>query len=454
MAGGSSSRTAPNGPKPWRRPSESRVGYKFFVNDVARASYTETYSQKAANLCERNVNLSDLDSMGFDAQFKARGWTGLCSGHVYANPEMVREFFSNVGDVNSEKGYFFTTVRKVKLRFSIESICELLKMPRVFDAQWPCDTSITPPRSEVIRELTDGLITHIDDIPSGIMSPHYRMLNKIVCSLIEPNDHSHSVNFPRACLLYAIGRGYSIDLASKIWWQIYVYATRAPGTAGLPFQSLLTRFMLDKDVPELDNEIPFTPKGAISSKTERLSKAQVTFLANAKPPKFIPTPEYPPLEAAFAPLHPPPGYNPPWNVNVHAPACDTPSCLAPMAVEAPAPPMVALTPPPPPPLTPPPPPPPPPEWVESLQCHFDKVHLQLDEFATHFEAFDTQLLKIDDYNAQFSGSFSGLRNDMTYLATQINGMAAQLKRLEARLALDYSSPADEMEADDEDGSDA
>ncbi|KAG5544808.1 hypothetical protein RHGRI_017303 [Rhododendron griersonianum] len=238
------------------------------------------------------------------------------------------------------------------------------------------------------------------------------MLNKIVCSLIEPNDHSHSVNFPRACLLYAIGRGYSIDLASKIWWQIYVYATRAPGTAGLPFQSLLTRFMLDKDIPELDNEIPFTPKGAISSKTE----------------------------PAFAPLHTPLGYNPPWNVNVHAPACDTPSCLASMAVEAPAPPMVALTP----------PPPPPPEWVESLQCHFDKVRLKLDEFATHFKVFDTQLLKIDDYNAQFLG----LRNDMTYLATQINGMAAQLKRLEARLELDYSSPADEMEADDEDGSDA
>ncbi|KAG5527936.1 hypothetical protein RHGRI_028757 [Rhododendron griersonianum] len=288
-------------------------------------------------------------------------------GTLNYKPDLFLKIYylhNNVGDVNSEKGYFFTTVRKVKLRFSIESICELLKMPRVFDAQWPCDTSITPPRSEVIRELTDGLITHIDDIPS--------------------------------------------------------------------------------DVPELDNEIPFTPKGAISSKTERLSKAQVTFLANAKPPKFIPTPEYPPLEAAFAPLHPPPGYNPPWNVNVHAPACDTPSCLAPMAVEALAPPMVALTP----------PPPPPPEWVESLQCHFDKVHLKLDEFATHFEAFDTQLLKIDDYNAQFSGSFSGLRNDMTYLATQINGMAAQLKRLEARLELDYSSPADEMEADDEDGSDA
>ncbi|KAG5540216.1 hypothetical protein RHGRI_020439 [Rhododendron griersonianum] len=381
--------------------------------------------------------------MGFDAQFKARGRTGLCSGHVYANPEMVREFFSNIGDVNSENGCFFTTMRKVKLRFSIESICELLKMPRVFDAQWPFDTSITPPRSEVIRELTDGLITHIDDIPSGIMSPHYHMLNKIVCSLIEPNDHSHGVNFPRACLLYAIGRGYSIDLASKIWWQIYVYATRAPGTAGLPFQSLLTRFMLGKDVPELDNEIPFTPKGAISSKTARLSKAQVTFLANAKPPKFIPTPEYPPLEAIFAPLHPPPGYNPPWNVNVHAPACDTP-CLAPMTMEAPAPPMVALAP----------PPHPPPEWMESLQRHFDKVHLKLDEFATHFEAFDTQLLKIDDYNAQFPGSFSRLRNDMTYLATQINGMAAQLKRLEAHLELDYSSPADDMEADDEDESDA
>ena len=88
----------------WRRPHEDGARCNLFVNDNAHDAYNH-FIRKGLTMIERNIDLSEFDSVGLHEQFAQRGWMGICSGHTYGLPILVAEFLANrsVEDTRSEE---------------------------------------------------------------------------------------------------------------------------------------------------------------------------------------------------------------------------------------------------------------------------------------------------------------------------------------------------------------
>lgn len=347
-----------------RRPSFARVGYHFFVDARTKRIYDDNLENNADKLIERNITISDFHSTSIFQQFTLRGWLGMCSGHVAGCPELVKEFFANAVSVNSELGYFITTVRNKTLCFFVEAICELVTLPSCDRTQWPLEPALMPPRTEVLRELTGGVFNHVEMLRQGQMTPQYCLLNRIVCAIIEPTDHIHEVSNSRAYLLYGIGLGCSIDLAWKIWTKIWKYSTHPPGTGSLPFQSLITRSCLENHVQVFSGEGDTPLEASINLQTMTTSEGQVSF-DGLKLPSTIPMPAYPIVEPMFLSIYPPPDY-----VSLYAHAAVAPPLELALPSHEQAPPLI--------------------DFMGILHDISVAMATRLDEFSSRMNTFDPQ----------------------------------------------------------------
>ncbi|KAH7846771.1 hypothetical protein Vadar_017946 [Vaccinium darrowii] len=270
----------------WKRPSESRAGFRFWVSDKAKQTF-DSYRLKGTTLIERDVVIEELDFVGLHTQFRQRGWVSVCSGNIGARPVLVKEFLANVTSVDPDG------------------------LPLVHHPQWPLSHDLLPVSVELQRELTGGVYTKLPKVQQGQLAPHYRLLNKIVCAFIDPSDNISHISPSRQLLLYGIGRGYSFDLATKIWKDVYQYTHHPPGTSALPYISLLTRFMVLHSVPIFQDEPLTLLKPPITPLTLQHSNAH-TFKSSVYMPRVIPKPRYPQVEAAYPPIFLPSDYVPIW----------------------------------------------------------------------------------------------------------------------------------------------
>ncbi|KAG5531342.1 hypothetical protein RHGRI_026084 [Rhododendron griersonianum] len=251
--------------KPWRRPSESQVGFSYFVSKEASNYCDDVLSKKGQDLIERNVHIHDFKGFEMLEQFEQRGWVDAFLGYDDAYPEMVQEFLTNVIDIDLSLGSFTTYPHGMCMNFSVNSIHTMLNLPIVDNPQWPLAPSLMPSRCEVLRELTRGVYTVLNLPNQGDLASQYRILNKIMTSVISPSDNISDVNKERVLFLYGLGRGFSVDLAWVLWLEIYNYVKHPPGTVALPHISLLTRFMRSKLVPILKGEKPIKRKSPIDN---------------------------------------------------------------------------------------------------------------------------------------------------------------------------------------------
>lgn len=292
----------------WKRPSESRAGFRFWVSEKAKKTY-ESLRLKGTTLIERDVLIEELDFVGLYTQFRQRGWVSVCSGNIGSRPVLVKEFLANITSVDPVGGSFTTRVRGVDLEFSVEVVCDLVGLLFVQHPQWPLSHDLLPDSAELQRELTGGVYTKLPKIQQGQLAPHYRLLNKIVCAFIDPSDNISHISPGRQLLLY--GRGYSFDLATKIWKDVYQYTHHPPGTSALPYISLLTRFMILHNVPVFEDEPLTLLKSPITPLTLQHSNAH-TFKSSVYMPHMIPEPRYPYVEPAYPSIFLPSDYVPIW----------------------------------------------------------------------------------------------------------------------------------------------
>ncbi|KAH7837875.1 hypothetical protein Vadar_019190 [Vaccinium darrowii] len=253
----------------WKRPSEPRAGFRFWVSETAKKTY-ESLRLKGTTLIERDVLITELDFVGLHTQFRQRGWVSVCFANIGSRPTLVKEFLANVTSVDPDNGSFTSR-----------------------------------------RELTGGVYNKLPKVQQGQLAPHYRLLNKIVCAFINPSDNISHISPGRQLLLYGIGRGYSFDLATKIWKDVYQYTHHPPGTSALPYISLLTRFMVLHSVPIFQDEPLTLLKAPITPLTLQHSNINAhTFKSSVYMPRVIPEPRYPHVEAAYPPIFLPSDYVP------------------------------------------------------------------------------------------------------------------------------------------------
>lgn len=299
--------------KVWKRPPAPRNGWKYFISPEAQRKYERVLSGKGASLIERNVAIDQLHSIGMSAQFAQRGWISACSGYVPSHPEMVKEFLVNVVSANPEHLTFTSCTRGKDIVFSVGAIREMLDLPVVVGAQWPLSATEQPAPNEIYRELSGGVFDDMEKIKLGFLVPQYRILFKTLCSFIEPSGHTSDVTLSQAYLLYGIGRGYSFDLAVKIWSDVYDYILHPPGTSAIPFSSIITRFLREYQVHITPDEPRVNLPPPITFKTLHNSKYDISIPDDfVVPPSPLP-PHYPRTTAVFSPLHTPPGFKSPWD---------------------------------------------------------------------------------------------------------------------------------------------
>ncbi|KAH7867285.1 hypothetical protein Vadar_031322 [Vaccinium darrowii] len=299
--------------KVWKRPSAPRNGWKYFICSEAQRKYERVLSGKGSSLIERNVAIDQLHSIGIGAQFAQRGWISACSGYIPSHPEMVKEFLVNVVSAHPEHLTFTSCTRGKEIIFSVDAIREMLDLPVVVGAQWPLPATEQPAPDEIYREMSGGVFNEMEKIKLSFLVPQYRILFKILCSFIEPSGHTSDVTLSQAYLLYGIGRGYSFDLAVKIWTDVYDYILHPPGTSAIPFSSVITRFLLAHKVHLTPDEpsVPLPPP--ITYRTLDNSKYDISIPDDYDVPFSPLLPRYPRTTAVFSPLHTPPGFKFPWD---------------------------------------------------------------------------------------------------------------------------------------------
>lgn len=285
--------------------------------------YDTVLVNKGVSMIERDVLIDELAAVGLTAQFVSRGWINVCVGWVPSHPELVKEFFANITSCNAESQTLTSVVRGKDIVFSVATVRDKLKLPVVNDPQWPPPPSLVPTRSEIVRELTGGVFTELDKLRLGFMTPQYRLLLKIICSFIEPCTHTSDATPVQSVLMFGLGRGYSYDLATKIWNDVYGYHLHPPGTSSIPFASLITRFLLDHHVYVTPGEPFVLLPPPIGKLTLENSDKPITIPHGHSVPSSPPTPNYPPIVPRYSSLHVPPTFKFPWDVFIGGPSTST-----------------------------------------------------------------------------------------------------------------------------------
>ncbi|KAH7854628.1 hypothetical protein Vadar_016109 [Vaccinium darrowii] len=309
--------------KVWKRPREPKNGWKYFISTHAKRVYDTVLANKGVSLIEREVLIDELSPVGPTAQFASRGWINVCVGWLPSQPELVKEFFANIASCNAESQSLTSVVRGKDIVFSVATVCDKLKLPVVNDPQWPPPPSLVPTRCEIVRELTGGVFSEITKLRLGFMTPQYRLLLKIICSFIEPCTHTSDATHEQAILMYGLGRGYSYDLATKIWNDVYGYHLHPPGTSSIPFASLITRFLLDHHVYVTPGEPFVLLPPPIGRLTLENSDKPITIPKGHLVPSSPPAPNYPPIVPRYSLLHVPPTFKFPWAISVGGPSTST-----------------------------------------------------------------------------------------------------------------------------------
>lgn len=298
--------------KPWVRPPAPRKGWTYWISDEAKLFCEKTLAKRGIKLCERDVLVHELESIGLRTQFAARGWLGACTGYVSSHPIMVKEFLSNIVSRDCDARSFTSRPRGKDIVFSVHTIREMLDLPIVENPQWPLPSDVVPAPTEIVREITGGVYKELQQIRTGHMTPQYRILFKVLCSFIEPSAHTSDVTLAQAYLLYGIGRGYSFDLATKMWSDVFDYINHPRGTSSIPFASLITRFLNAHEVHITVGEPKVELPPPICFQTLSHSNSQVTLPERRLIPASPPAPNYPRITPAFPPLHAPPDFKLPW----------------------------------------------------------------------------------------------------------------------------------------------
>ncbi|KAL6954665.1 hypothetical protein U1Q18_043178, partial [Sarracenia purpurea var. burkii] len=75
-------------------------------------------------LMERNIYFYDFAQIELTTQFEQRGWFGIGSGHGIVYPEMVREFYSNVTEIDMDTHSLNITIRGRNVFFFVIDIVD------------------------------------------------------------------------------------------------------------------------------------------------------------------------------------------------------------------------------------------------------------------------------------------------------------------------------------------
>ncbi|XP_062104244.1 uncharacterized protein LOC133815417 [Humulus lupulus] len=224
-------------------PKHSGVNFKpyssiFCYNDNARD--TVLYAQRKF-IIERNYVLSDHHPFGVLTMLQDRQWTGSLvkfSGFV---DRIVKHFYANLTNEIIEPSsplYNKVFVRGHWFSFSPQDIALALHLPLPVDGA-------SLDKDMVITELVGQKMVWPSNTVISVsnLTYTYAVLHKFAITNWKPTSHTTTISFDMASLLYKVGTGLSINLASVIHDQIIGFRKGNRKNLNLPFPQVIYKVL-------------------------------------------------------------------------------------------------------------------------------------------------------------------------------------------------------------------
>ena len=246
-------------------------------NDLdAQTSYHGVFSKRRLYL-ERDVTLSELQFTCIPRVFESRGWISLSSGFPAPPMNLIHEFYSNIHDIKKD-GSFSVMVRNIRFEVTPDLVSTVLGIPRVMESPYPYTAETAPSQTDMLT-LFCGEKTiwpnGVSKVKSASFIPEYQWLNRIMCTNLFPIAHLHTLNVPRAQLLYALITDVPIDICRHIC-QVIIHAFESNlSRTVLPFPCVITQLIKAKKVPIRPQDIRAKPLSAIGSHTLQLGSSRI-----------------------------------------------------------------------------------------------------------------------------------------------------------------------------------
>jgi hypothetical protein len=203
--------------------SSLRLVDKKFVNEAAKAKFGKFMEKNKSIIVERGLRPPEFDIEGDIANnIVQRQWHNLTDIQNSAVTTVVREFYAN--------GYYQrdndeVCVRGTMVSFAPEVINRYFDIGTVEDDEYAAFLEEGGDYDPIVREMcipgtewtsreNDSDVAHY--FPENCLNIYAKAWNKFICASIMPTKHEHHVYTNRAALLYAICKGWSIDIGVVI----------------------------------------------------------------------------------------------------------------------------------------------------------------------------------------------------------------------------------------------
>ena len=168
---------------------------------------------------KHSVKKSFIEEREFKEEIKRRGWEKLSQHREPGVWALVKEFYANLGEQRNLTCY----VRGRWIPFEEKAISQLLGLRPVNDYKEYEQLQENPKFEEIVKELTDDLgvwqrtktirNTYID---RGDLSKALKVWFYFINSVLTPSKHVSTVTQDRAILLYALVKGFNLNVGKII----------------------------------------------------------------------------------------------------------------------------------------------------------------------------------------------------------------------------------------------
>ena len=236
-----------------------------FVSEEAFSNWKKNYAGKGF-VGERGFN--QLISP-FKELIEQRGWGNFCKHQRSGYAAVVREFYSNL--VGRKENSVF--VRGVWVPYGAETINEMYEMEGQKHGSKYKKIADSPNREKIARRLTDGKVKWGQGrgekkvINRGDLTEEAKVWFYFLASILVPTKHVCTVREQEAVILYAILKGYKLNVGAIIENSIMKY--HEGNKRGLiPHPATITRLCIRASVKGVWEEEEECPKSSPLTLTE------------------------------------------------------------------------------------------------------------------------------------------------------------------------------------------
>ena len=209
--------------------------------------FKEKFSNWAIH-SDRQVILSDFSDTMVSRLFRSRGWEFLCERPVTYPSMFVKEFYSNIYNVDTSVPRFFTQFRCT----CIVVTAELRALSRDVSTSRFCE-----------RSMSQG---HKLSFVTHDFAKDPQISNMVMTFILTPSCHYNTITKPRACFLYSQLKGLSIDFPSCMILSILDTFHDNASHDKLIFSSFIKHILIHASV-SIPSSFHFSIMGAIGKES-------------------------------------------------------------------------------------------------------------------------------------------------------------------------------------------